>query len=186
MDTRISRSGCDPYGPIWVLTLKGNDAEGLQQIMQKICSSSMIKRGRNRMKSLSFKLGLFLVGLTLFTYTEGWGQDWRLYGEDGSATYYYDAEKIIRPSKNMVRVWGKLVYKKEGAAALVARLGKGFKNVSFSIDLSEFNCTNREYKELQRTFFTQRATYLGEQSNLSWGFVNQGTIQEKLYRIICR
>jgi hypothetical protein len=79
-----------------------------------------------------------------------------------------------------------MVYKKEGAAALVMRLGKGFRNVSFSIDLSEFNCANREYKELQRTFFTQKATYLGEQSNLSWGYVNQGMIQEKLYRIVCK
>ena len=140
------------------------------------------------MKSPSVRLRVIflIVWLTIFAYAEAWGQDWRLYGEDYFASYYYDAEKVIRPSKNIVRVWGKVVYKKEGAAELAARLGKGFKNLSFSIDLSEFNCANREYKELQRAFFSQKATYLGEQNNLSWGYVNQGTIQDKLYKIVCK
>jgi len=31
MDSRISRGGINPYSHIWILTLKRNDAEGLQQ-----------------------------------------------------------------------------------------------------------------------------------------------------------
>ena len=140
------------------------------------------------MKSLLGKLGvIFLfVWLSIFTYSEVWGQDWRLYGEDPFASYYYDAEKVIRPSKNIVRVWGKVVYKKDGVTELVARLGERFKTTSFSIDLSEFDCLKGQYKELQRTFFSQRATYLGEQSDLSGGYVNRGSIQEKLQRIVCK
>jgi hypothetical protein len=140
------------------------------------------------MKSLSRRSGIILlfIGLAIFSYAEVWGQNWLLYGEDGFATYYYDAEKIIRPSKNMVRVWGKVVYTQEGAMGLATRLGKGFRALSFSIDLYEFNCANGEYKELQRTFFSQKATYLGEDRNLLWGFVNQGTIQEKLYKTVCK
>jgi hypothetical protein len=83
-------------------------------------------------------------------------------------------------------VWGKILYTKEGASGLATRLGKGFRALGFSIDLCEFNCVNREYKELQRTFFSQQATYLGEQADLSGGPVNEGTIQEKLYKIICK
>lgn len=138
------------------------------------------------MKFLKVKLGIIFIGLAIFTCTEAWGQDWRLYGEDGFATYYYDAEKIIRPSKNIVRVWSKVIYTKEGAMALATRLGKGIRTLGFSIDLSEFDCAKREYKELQRTFFSQRATYLGEDRNLLWGYVSQGTIQEKLYKIVCK
>lgn len=138
------------------------------------------------MKSLRVKLGVIFIGLAIFTTTEAWGQDWRLYGEDGFATYYYDAEKIIRISKNIVRVWSKVVFTKEGAAGLATRLGKGFRTLGFSIDLSEFDCVKGEYKELQRTFFSQRATYLGEDRNLLWGYVSQGTIQEKLYKIVCK
>jgi hypothetical protein len=140
------------------------------------------------MKSLSLSLGVILVaiGFTLFYHAEVWAEDWRLYGQDGFASYYYDADKIIRPSKNIVRVWGKVIYAKEGVTELATRLGKGFRTLNFSIDLYEFNCEKREYKELQRTFFSQRATYLGEQSDLSGGYVNQGSIQEKLYKIICK
>jgi len=138
------------------------------------------------MKFLKVKLGIIFIGLTIFTCTEAWGQDWRLYGEDGFAIYYYDAEKIIRPSKNIVRVWSKVIYTKEGAMGLATRLGKEIRTLSFSIDLSEFDCAKREYKELQRTFFSQRATYLGEDRNLLWGYVSQGTIQERLYKIICK
>jgi hypothetical protein len=140
------------------------------------------------MKSLSLSLGVILVaiGFTLFYHAEVWGEDWRLYGQDGFASYYYDADKTIRPSKNIVRVWGKVIYAKEGVTELATRLGKGFRTLNFSIDLYEFNWEKREYKELQRTFFSQRATYLGEQSDLSGGYVNQGSIQEKLYKIICK
>lgn len=105
------------------------------------------------MKPLSVKLGVILIGLSIFGYAKAWGQDWRLYGQDSFASYYYDAEKIVRPSKNIVRVWGKIVYKKDGVTKLVARLGEGFKTTSFSIDLSELDCFRGQYKELQRTFF---------------------------------
>ena len=76
------------------------------------------------MKSLLVKLGVILIGLAIFDPTEVWGQDWRLYGEDPFASYYYDAAKVIRSSKNIVRVWGKVVYKKDGVTKLVARLGE--------------------------------------------------------------
>jgi hypothetical protein len=140
------------------------------------------------MESLLIKLGVIVVviGFNIFHYAEVWGEDWRLYGQDGIASYYYDAEKIIRPSKNIVRVWGKVIYTREGASGLATRLGEGFGTLNFSIDLYEFNCVKREYKELQRTFFSQRATYLGEQSDLSGGYLNQGSIQEKLSRIVCK
>ncbi len=138
------------------------------------------------MKSLLGRSGALFIGLLILGNAEVWGEDWRLYGQDGTASYYYDAEKVIRPFKNIVRVWGKVLYTKEGASGLATRLGKGFRTLGFSIDLCEFNCVNREYKELQRTFFSQQATYLGEQADLSGGHVNEGTIQEKLYKSICK
>lgn len=36
MDSRISRGGSNPYGHIWILTLKRIYAEGLQQIIPRI------------------------------------------------------------------------------------------------------------------------------------------------------
>ncbi|NWG01740.1 MAG: hypothetical protein HXY44_02650 [Syntrophaceae bacterium] len=140
------------------------------------------------MKSLLRRSGIILlcIGWIFLAHAELWGQNWRPYGEDGFATYYYDTEKIIHPSKNVVRVWSKVVYTQEGAKGFATRLGKEFRLLSFSIELYELNCANREYKELQRTFFSQRATYLGEDKNLGWGIVSPGTIQEKLFKAICK
>jgi len=39
------------------------------------------KKGVTRMKSLSFKLGvIFVIGLSILTYAEVWGADWKVYG----------------------------------------------------------------------------------------------------------
>ncbi len=108
------------------------------------------------MKSLSVKLGIVLFGFSICFYAEVWGEDWKLYEQDVFASYYYDADKIIHPSKNIVKVWGKVIYTKEGGAGLATQLGKGFRGLKFSIDLYEFDCAKREYKELQRTFFRRR------------------------------
>lgn len=138
------------------------------------------------MKSISNRLGATLIGLIIFGYAEVWGEDWRLYWEDPFASYYYDADQVIRPSKNIVKVWGKIVYTKNGVAESVARMGVRFKTTSFEINLSEFDCLQGQYKELQRTFFSEKATNMGEQSNLSMSSVNQGSTQEKLFKIICK
>ncbi len=138
------------------------------------------------MKSLLGRVGIILIGLLIFSYTEVRGEDWRSYWDDPFATYYYDVEKVIHPTNKIVQVWQKIVYTNNGAAELVARMGEKFKIASFSIDLIEFDCLEGQYKELQRTFFSQKATYLGEQSNLSLGSVNQGSIQEKLRKIVCK
>ncbi len=138
------------------------------------------------MKSLLGKVGIIFIGFLILSYAEVWGEDWKSYWDDPFASYYYDADKVSHPTNKIVQVWQKIVYTKNGAAQLVARMGEKFKSASFSIDLIEFDCLGGQYKELQRTFFSQKATYLGEQSNLSLGSVNQGSIQEKLCKIACK
>ena len=47
------------------------------------------------MKSLSVKLGVILIGLAIFSYTEVWGADWKYFsaGDDG-IFYWYDAQGV--------------------------------------------------------------------------------------------
>ena len=37
------------------------------------------KKEGDRMKSLLVKLGVILIGLTIFGYGEVWGEDWKLF-----------------------------------------------------------------------------------------------------------
>jgi hypothetical protein len=64
------------------------------------------------MKSLSVRLGvIFAIGFYVFVYAEVWGADWKLYAESGEFLFFYDAESISHPSKGIVKVWVKFVYK---------------------------------------------------------------------------
>jgi hypothetical protein len=57
------------------------------------------------MKSLSVKLGVVLVGLTIFGYAEVWGADWKEWIRiSDKSIYYYDTESITHPSKNIASV----------------------------------------------------------------------------------
>ncbi len=111
---------------------------------------------------LIFPFGVILVGFIIITYAEVRGEDWRLYWEDPFAKYYYDSDKIIYPTKNIVRIWQKIDYTINGVAELIARSGEKFRTVSFSTGLFELDCSTAQYKELQTTFFSKNAAYLGE------------------------
>jgi hypothetical protein len=61
---------------------------------------------------LLFKLGITLVviGLTIFDYAEVAGMNWKLFHQNDSGMYFYDAKDMTRSSKNIVEVWTRLKY----------------------------------------------------------------------------
>jgi hypothetical protein len=67
---------------------------------------------------------------TLAPQEKGWGADWQSYGADWVGVSYYDAESITRPSKDVVRVWDKLIYTEKGLTDMVARLGERNRTLS--------------------------------------------------------
>lgn len=78
------------------------------------------------MKSLSVRLGvIFLfIGLTIFTYAEGWGTDWKFIDMFFTRKFFYDTESIAHPSKNIVRVWVKTIYSEEATNFRLKQWGK--------------------------------------------------------------
>ena len=55
------------------------------------------KQGSDQIRSLSVKLGVILVGLTIFGYAEVWGMDWKYTGEVSRV-------RPLNPSTSRVRV----------------------------------------------------------------------------------
>lgn len=53
------------------------------------------------MKSLAKKLGVISVvmGLTIFGYSEVWGEDWKLFKKTVDAKFYYDTKDITHSPK---------------------------------------------------------------------------------------
>jgi hypothetical protein len=60
------------------------------------------------MKSLSVKLGVILIGIIILGCAEVWGEDWKFYTKGLCGDYFYDAEGITRPSKDIVGVCVKI------------------------------------------------------------------------------
>jgi pimeloyl-ACP methyl ester carboxylesterase len=52
VDARIRRGGSNPYGPIWILTLKRIDAEGLQQ-RKEVNDQKALLRAKVKKEELS-------------------------------------------------------------------------------------------------------------------------------------
>ena len=100
------------------------------------------------MKSLSGKWGMIFIGLSLFAYGEGWGQDWKLFKNTEDAKFYYDKKDVTHLSKGIVKVWIKQVYTKKGVADMVNLIGPHYENLSYSLQLWEIDCPSKKQRIL--------------------------------------
>jgi hypothetical protein len=139
------------------------------------------------MKSLSVKLGVILFGLAIFGNAEVWGADWNLYGSSEKVLYYFDAQSITRPSKNVVRVWEKWDYTEKGVMDMVGSFGKEYENVSHTIFFLEINCSKKENRGLSLTHYDHKGNVVYSISSPSeWRSINPESMAEKLYKEVCK
>jgi hypothetical protein len=79
-------------------------------------------------KSLSFKVGIILVSISLFVhggYLDTFGEEWLYFCENPSAHCYFDEKDIVHTSKNIVGVWDKTVCKEKFAIEMAWKCGLG-------------------------------------------------------------
>ena len=145
------------------------------------------------MKSLSVKLGviLFIIGLIISYNVEVWGADWKAYGaSEIMGVYYYDASSITHPSKNIVRVWDKIVFSERGVIDAAKKLGERYKNTSFAISLTEFECIKKKTRILKCVFYSKDERIIlpsSEQpSKTEWDFIIPGTMADTLHNAVCK
>jgi hypothetical protein len=139
------------------------------------------------MKSLSVKLGIIvtLIGLSIFGWTEVWGEDWKFYGTDEEGSYFYDTESMDWLSKNIVRVWVQSAYTEKGISHWVEGGGEEFKNLDFSLIRSEFNCVERSIRYLRIVFYPKN----GEKFypiNDEWNFFAPDSMVGTLSKELCK
>ena len=141
------------------------------------------------MKSLSVKLGVILVGLAIFTYTEVCGAEWIKYTpEIEGSILLYDADSIIRSDNNIIKVWTKEEYVGE-------RLKKEREerpNISYLLIYEEIVCGERKQRPLSFVVKSQEGKVLevhdipkGEEEE-HWGFITPGSLGDRLYELLCK
>jgi hypothetical protein len=147
------------------------------------------------MKSLLGKLGVILIGLSIFGCAKGWGADWIYYGECEFSLHYYDSESISRPSKNIVIVWTKSFYSEKGKIRLQriftgdeTPMSKSIDNVGYSLDLEEINCESRLQRTLSTAYYSMEDKNINSytRENQKWNFISLGSVTDSLHKAVCK
>jgi len=89
---------------------------------------------------------LAVIGYTVFFfYMEGWGADWKFMGRDIKGSLLeIDVASISHQPNNVVRVLVKHIRSKESVTDWVREFGEQYKDFSYSVDLEEYDCTERK------------------------------------------
>jgi hypothetical protein len=147
------------------------------------------------MKSSSFKLGFILVviGFSIFTYTEVWGDDWKYFSRDDKGGYFYVPEYISHPSKNIVTVRTKQVFTEKGVMNAVKGIesmeGK-HETLHHAISLYEFDCADKKFNISVMEFYSKDGKFLFSLDYYlkppDWNHIDPGSTEERLYEIVCK
>jgi len=140
------------------------------------------------MKSLSATLGVIVVGLAIFGNAEVWGEDWKYIGEAYEGKYFYDANRMTRPSKGIVRVWIKVLYTEKGVNYMVSLLGGKYATLSYAIVLFDYHCGDNKKQIVPIGFYSKNGKVLISSDNQTsnWNFISPDSIDEALYKILCK
>ena len=132
-----------------------------------------------------FAVFLFLVSLF---FMDAWAVDWVFCAKSKEGLYYYyDPQSIKRASKDFVQVWTKGVYGEKSVQEYIKKLGPAYKELSYAVVLSEFNCSEKKYRFLSITEYNQGGGVITSATNnsSSWHFIVPHSLNERLFNIVC-
>ncbi len=89
---------------------------------------------------------------------EAEGADWKLYSKNSDFRFLYEAEGMVRPSAEVVQVWGMASGVSEQARGHLRTLGAksgvaGYENLEYSMELYEINCSEKRFKILSVLYY---------------------------------
>jgi hypothetical protein len=129
---------------------------------------------------------LFLSGFLLLSFPKAWAADWRYIGETPLASYYYDAEIMVR-QENVVRVWVRAVYSPEGRRMEAEKLGGDIRNLTDSRALEEINCRDKDYRAVAVVVYTlEKKVVISDFKERGLDFILPDSIWQGLYKTLCR
>jgi hypothetical protein len=149
------------------------------------------RKGVIRIKSISVKVGVILIiGFGIFTYTEVWGADWKLYDSNKLKKSYYNADSITRPSTNIVRVWVRWNFTEKGVMDMVRSAGKKLEKLEYSISLNEINCAEKTNRFLSWIYYDNNGKMIYSLSSsklpTEWLSIVPESNADNLYKKLCK
>ncbi len=147
------------------------------------------------MKSLSFKLGVILFGLAIFTYVEVWGADWKYFSMTQNGTFFwYDTQGVTYHPNEVIRVWIKVVIadnilekiKKSGAKLTESELDQMVSERDYEKSLIEINCVKKTYGCLERYKYDSRGFIKSGALEFAIEDIQPNSVAETLYKTLCK
>ena len=139
------------------------------------------------MKPLLGRSGVILIGLVILSYAEAWGADWRLYTFNDLVANYYDADSIILPFKDIVRVLEKTTYTDKAVIDCVRKFGTKYANLSYSTTLEEINCVEKTRHLLTGNYYDKNGKLIASDSSpTEWLSIIPESTDNALYKAICK
>ena len=137
----------------------------------------------------------FLTILLLVTPVIGSSDDWVEYGISyDDNVYFYNKVNIKRTTKDIVQVWGKVVFSKEGREQYIQKLRyqgmstEGYDKLSHNLDLEEIDCKNQMYKFLSITHYDTEGRVLnsGSSDESNWSYISPDSTMDTLRKEVCK
>jgi hypothetical protein len=140
------------------------------------------------MKSLSVKLEVILLGLSIFGYAEVCGAEWKFLLKNETGEYFYNAETITHPRENIFGGWIRIVYSQKGIDEKVAKYGDDYKELGETLMFWEINCAEKTCCILCLHDCSKSGGAICSFSNLKreWKSIAPGTLTAIFYNIECK
>ena len=147
------------------------------------------------MKSSLVKLPvIFLAVGLIFSYSEMWGADWKLYTSTPNGEFFYDSKSIYYNAEdNFVRVVSKVVYSEKMKKDLKEKQGKAYENVTHNSFTYEFDCKDKKYRLLEINIWSGENLLLGPIPIVKGGPIDSGwqsfakfSPLDFLYEAVCK
>lgn len=151
------------------------------------------KKG-DQMKSLLVKVGVVLIGLSMFTRGEVWGADWKyLAAGDNGICWWYNSQGVTYQPDKMMRVWVKRVEAKEisetiksGTKIDRSQLEKMISERDYELFLMEIDCAGKTVKGLQKSNYDSKGVLKSGESIIDTKKgIPADSVAERLYKIVC-
>jgi hypothetical protein len=147
------------------------------------------------MKSSSFKLGIILVGLIIYTCAEAWGEDWKYFAAGGDGIFWwYDTQGVTYHPARMINVWVKKVMAdeimdrvKNGRKLTLSELEQITSEKKYERILMEIDCVEKTVNFLQKLNFDSKGVLKSGESQLGVKkSIPADSVAERLYKAVCQ
>ena len=147
------------------------------------------------MKTVYSVIVSVLFVILLVTPVIGSSDDWVEYGISyDDNVYFYNKVNIKRTTKDIVQVWGKVVFSKEGREKYIEEMRnrgmstEGYDKLSHNLDLEEIDCKNQRYKFLSITHYDTEGRVLnsGSSDESNWSDISPDSTMDTLRKEVCK